>query len=108
MFEENNFLSKIFGKRSGISRTNINTSTYQYLVDKPAWLSLSNATQHREAVASNPVLNGCISILANAAANGKKYLVDLNGKEVAWSSGKTGVKEARRLFLDWPKMKGAS
>ena len=102
MFEENNFLSKIFGKRSGISRTNINTSTYQYLVDKPAWLSLSNATQYREAVASNPVLNGCISILANAAANGKKYLVDLNGKEVAWSSGKTGVKEARKLFIERP------
>jgi phage portal protein BeeE len=54
------------------------------------------------AAASNPVLYGCIDILAKASANGKKYLVDLKGREVSWESGKTGVKECRRLFIDRP------
>ena len=103
MFEQTlNSLGSFFLKHSGINRNTINTSTYQYLVDKPAWLSLSNAKQYREAVASNPVLNGCISILANAAANGKKYIVDLNGKEIPWNSNKAGIKNARRLFIDRP------
>jgi phage portal protein BeeE len=63
---------------------------------------LSNAHQYRQAVAENPVLFGCIDILASAAANGKKYLVDLNGKEVPWTSGKTGVQNARKLFVYRP------
>jgi phage portal protein BeeE len=95
-------LSQFFAKRSGISRNSINTFNYQYLVDKPAWLALCNAHDYRQAVASNPVLYGCIDILASAAANGKKFLVDLNGKEVPWNSGKTGVKQARKLFVDRP------
>ena len=95
-------LSQFFGNRSGVYRNSINTFNYQYLVDKPAWLSLSNVHQYREAVASNPVLYGCIDILASAAANGKKYLVDLKGKEVPWESGKTGVKNAHKLFCERP------
>jgi hypothetical protein len=95
-------LSQLFGRHSGIYRSPTTTFYNQYLVDKPAWLALSNVHQYREAVASNPVLYGCIDILASAAANGKKYLVDLNGKEVPWTSGKTGVKNARRLFVDRP------
>jgi phage portal protein BeeE len=89
-------------KRAGIARSNIATSNYQYLVDKPAWLSLNSPSQYRQAVAENPVLNGCISILAKAVANGQKYLVDLNGNEIAWTSGKTGIKNARRLFIERP------
>jgi phage portal protein BeeE len=95
-------LSQFFGRRSGITRSQINSYNYQYLVDKPAWLSLSNAHEYRLAVAENPVLYGCISILANAAANGKKYLVDLKGKKIPWDSGKTGVKNARKLFVERP------
>jgi phage portal protein BeeE len=103
MFENLNWsLAQYFSKRSGISRNQINTSTYQFLVDKPAWLALSNSHEYRKAVAENPVLNGCISILANAAANGKKYLVDLNGNTISWSSNKSGVKNARKLFVDRP------
>lgn len=103
MFEQINWsLSKFFAKRAGVQRSNINASNYQYLVDRPAWLSLSNVHEYRKAVAENPVLSGCISILANAAANGKKYLVDLNGKEIPWNSGKTGVKNARKLFIERP------
>jgi len=89
-------------KRVGISRSNITTSTYQYLIDKPAWLSLNSPSQYRQAVAENPVLNGCIAILAKAVANGQKYLVDLNGNEIPWTSGKTGVKNARKLFIERP------
>jgi hypothetical protein len=48
------------------------------------------------------VLYGCIDILASAAANGKKYLVDMKGKEVPWDSNKTAVKAARKLFLERP------
>jgi phage portal protein BeeE len=103
MFEKTFYsLSQFFGKQSGIVRSQTNTSSFQYLVDKPAWLSLIDVHDFRKAVAENPVLNGCISILANAAANGKKYLVDLKGKEVPWDSGKTGVKQARKLFIDRP------
>lgn len=97
-----NFIANIANKRVGITRTNITTSNYQYLVDKPAWLSLNNPAQYREAVISNPVLNGCISILAKGVSNGEKYLVDLKGKEIPWSSGLKGVKNARKLFIDRP------
>ncbi|MFA5300075.1 MAG: phage portal protein [Lutibacter sp.] len=89
-------------RRAGVSRNNITTSNYQYLIDKPAWLVLNNTAQFRQAVAENPVLNGCISILAKAIANGQKYLVDLNGNEIPWSSNKAGVKNARRLFIERP------
>lgn len=95
-------ISNYLGKRSGITRSAINTFNYQYLVDKPAWLSLSNNHQYREAVSSNPVLYGCIDILASAAANGKKYLTDLNGNIIPWNSNKAGVKNARRLFIERP------
>jgi phage portal protein BeeE len=101
----NNFwlnLSNWAAKRGGISRNTITTSNFQYLIDKPAWLSLNNASQYRQAVVSNPVLNGCIAILAKAISNGQKYLVDLSGNEIPWSSGKTGVKNARKLFIERP------
>lgn len=103
MFEQTfRSLSQFFGKQSGINRSAINAFNYQYLVDKPAWLSLSNAHEYRKAVAENPVLYGCIDILASAASNGKKYLVDLNGNIIPWNSGKTGVKQAKKLFVDRP------
>jgi phage portal protein BeeE len=103
MFESTfHSLSQFFGRHSGVSRSSINTFNYQYLVDRPAWLALSNAHQYRQAVAGNPVLYGCIDILASAASNGKKYLVDLKGKEIPWTSGQTGVKQALKLFVDRP------
>lgn len=95
-------LASFFGKRSGINRSEVVTSTLAYLNGVPAWLSLATPHEYRQAVQSNPVLNGCISILSDAAANGRKYLVDLNGKEVPWTSGKTGVKNARKLFIERP------
>jgi phage portal protein BeeE len=95
-------LSQFFAKRSGISRNTLNSYNYQFLVDKPAWLTLTNKSQYRQAVAENPVLYGCIDILATAAANGKKYLVDDKGKEVPWTSNKTGVKQVRKLFTRRP------
>jgi phage portal protein BeeE len=103
MFEQAFYsISQFFAKRSGVVRNQLNSFNYQYLVDRPAWLSLTNPHDYRQAVASNPVLYGCIDILASAAANGRKYLVDLKGKEVSWDNGKTGVKQARRLFVDRP------
>ena len=95
-------LSQFFLKRAGVSRNTITSSNFHYLIDKPAWLVLENRSQFRQSVADNPVLYGCIDIRARAAANGKKYLVDLKGKEVPWDSGKTGVKQARKLFIDRP------
>ena len=95
-------LSDLFSRLGGISRTQINASNYQLYVDKPAWLSLSNPSQFRQAVASNPVLYGCIDILSTAAANGKKYLTDLDGKEVPWSDKRQAIQNARRLFVDRP------
>ena len=95
-------LSQFFGKHAGIARNPITSYNYQYLIDKPAWLSLSKSADYRIAVSSNPVLYGCIDILSTAAANGKKYLVDLKGKEIPWDNGRTGVKQARRLFVDRP------
>jgi phage portal protein BeeE len=88
--------------RGGINRNQINSTNYQYLIDKPAWLSLSNNHEYRKAVAENPVLYGCISILAKAAANGMKYIVDQKGNEIPWNSNKTGVANARRLFTERP------
>jgi phage portal protein BeeE len=95
-------LSEFFSRRSGYYRTPNVIHYNEYLIDQPAWLVMSNVHDYRRAVAENPVLYGCIDILASAASNGKKYLVDLNGKEVPWTSGKTGVKQARKLFVDRP------
>ena len=97
-----NFVSEFSSKRAGISRSSITASNYQYLVDKPAWLSLNKPSQYREAVASNPILYGCISIIAKAVSNGQKYLVDLNGKEIPWTSKMKGVQNARKLFIERP------
>lgn len=85
-----------------INRSTFNRTNFQYLVDAPAWLSLANPSQYRAAVQNNPVLYGCIDILASAAANGKKYLVDLNGEEVPWDDKNKVVKAARRLFVERP------
>jgi len=95
-------LSQLFAKFSGVSRSTINASNYQFLVDKPAWLALSNSHQYRQAVAENPVLFGCIDILASCAARGKKYLVDLNEKEIPWNSKRPAVQNARKLFVERP------
>jgi phage portal protein BeeE len=95
-------LSQLFGRLSGVTRSVTNQYSWQYLLDQPAWLVLSNASQYREAVASNPVLYGCIDILASAAANGKKYLVDLDGNEIKWSDKRAAVQNARKLFIERP------
>jgi len=95
-------LSEFFYRLSGISRSSFNRFNYQYLVDRPAWLSLSDASDYRKAVAQNPVLFGCIDILSSAAANGKKYLVDLEGDEIPWNEKKQGVENARKLFVERP------
>jgi len=95
-------LSQLFGRLSGVTRNSINAYNYQHLIDKPAWLSLTNPSQFRQAVSDNPVLYGCIDIRASAAANGKKYIVDNNEKVIPWTSNKAGVKNARKLFLERP------
>ena len=95
-------LSEFFYRLSGISRSSFNRFNYQYLVDRPAWLSLSDGHDHRKAVSTNPVLFGCIDILASAAANGKKYIVDLDGEEIPWNTKKQGIENARKLFVERP------
>lgn len=95
-------LNNWVARKVGISRNSTASSTFQYLIDKPAWLSLSNPTQFRQAVADNPVLNGCVAILAQAAANGVKYLTDLKGNQVPWDSKKPAVQAAKKLFIDRP------
>ena len=95
-------LSEFFYRLSGISRSSFNRFNYQYLVDRPAWLSLSDASDYRKAVAQNPVLFGCIDILASAAANGKKYIVDLDGEEIPWNTKKQGIENAKKLFVERP------
>lgn len=96
-------LSQFFARRAGdIGRSQITSHNYQYLVDQPAWLSLANAHELRQAVADNPVLYGCIDILASASANGKKYLVDNTGAIVAWDEKDKAVQAARKLFVDRP------
>ena len=98
-----NFRSLLNGfNNRGITRDSSVSSSFQFLIDKPAWLSLTNPTQFRQAVSENPVLNGCISILAQAAANGRKYLVDLDGNEVPWSDKKPAVQAAKKLFVNRP------
>ena len=93
-------IGDLFAK--GITRNSIRRTNFQYLVDQPAWLSLSNPSQYRAAVQNNPVLYGCIDILASAAANGKKYLVDLNGNEVEWDDKSKVVQKVRQLFVFRP------
>lgn len=88
--------------RAGVNRNSINSSNYQFLIDKPAWLSLSSPSDYRKAVSENPIINGCINILAKAASNGVKYLTDLKGNEISWHSNKAGVAELRRLFVESP------
>lgn len=95
-------IANSISSKIGIRRNQISSSNFQYLIDKPSWLSLSNPTQFRRAVSENPVLNGCMAILAQAAANGEKYLVDADGKMVNWSSRKPAVQAARKLFVDRP------
>ena len=88
--------------KSGIQRNSTASSSYQFLIDSPAWLSLSNPSHYRKAVSSNPVLNGCISILAQAAANGIKYVTDLEGNEIPWDTNKPAIQAAKKLFVDRP------
>ena len=95
-------LSQFFYKLSGISRSSFNSSNYQYLIGSPAWLKLSNASDYRKATQENPVLYGCIDILATAAANGRKYLVDKDGQEVPWDQKGVAIDNARKLFVDGP------
>jgi len=104
MLEQLNLsIANWFARRAGGNLLNsTNSRYYNYLIDKPAWLALSTPRQYREAVSENPILNGCISILSKACANGKKYLVDQKGKEISWDSRQTGVQNARRLFLERP------
>ena len=97
-----NFKNLFSSNKNGISRDASTQSHYQFLIDKPAWLSLSNPTQLRQAVQDNPVLNGCISILAQAASNGIKYLTDLEGNEIPWSDKRPAVQAAKKLFVDRP------
>lgn len=89
-------------RKVGIARNTTNSTSHQYLIDKPAWLSLTNPTQFRQAVSTNPVLSGCVSILAQAAANGIKYLVDLEGNKISWNDKRPAVQAARKLFIDRP------
>lgn len=96
------FRSLLSGKRYGISRSNITSHNYTYLIDKPAWLKLSNASELRQSVADNPVLYACIDILATASSNGKKCLVDNTGAAVSWNEKDKAVQAARRLFVDRP------
>lgn len=93
-------IGDLFSK--GVTRNSVKRTNWQYLVDQPAWLSLSNPSQYRAAVQNNPVLYGCIDILASAAANGKKYLVDLNGNEVSWDDKNQVVQKVRQLFVFRP------
>lgn len=86
----------------GNSRKDLNAFNYQYLIDKPAWLSLSTATDYRKAAEENPVVSGCLSILCKAAANGKKYLVDTSGNDVSWDSKTAAVQKAKKLFTQRP------
>ena len=96
-------LSQFFARRAGdIGRSQITSHNYQHLIDQPAWLSLANASELRQAVADNPVLYGCIDILASAAANGKKYLVDNTGAEVSWNEKDAAVQAVKRLFVKRP------
>jgi len=95
-------LVQLLSGRSGINRNSTLASSFQYLIDSPAWLSLSHPSDYRKAVSNNPVLNGCISILAQAAANGVKYLTDLDGNEIPWDTNKPAVQSARQLFVDRP------
>jgi len=93
-------IGDLFSK--GISRSTQKRTNFQYLIDQPAWLTLSNPSQYRAAVQQNPVLYGCIDILASAAANGKKYLVDLEGNEVRWDEKDAAVQKCRQLFVFRP------
>ena len=86
----------------GITRNTSLSSSYEFLIDKPSWLSLSTPHQYREAISENPVLNGCISILSQAAANGIKYITDLEGNEIPWDTNKPAVQAAKSLFVDRP------
>lgn len=101
----NNFFYKLGSwslNKAGVNISQMPANNLQYLIDKPAWCSLSNPSELREAVSSNPVLNGCIDILARAASNGTKYLTDLKGNEIAWDSSKEVIKRARKLFIESP------
>ena len=89
-------------RKSGVDISSTTTNNLQYLVDKPAWLSLSNPHELRQAVSSNPVLNGCIDILSRAASNGNKYITDLKGNEISWDKNTEVVKKIRKLFLESP------
>jgi phage portal protein BeeE len=89
-------------KKAGVNISEIANNRIQYLIDKPAWLSLSNPHELREAVSSNPVLNGCIDILSRAASNGNKYITDIKGNEISWDKNTEVVKKLRKLFLEAP------
>ena len=94
------FLTNLFN--SGNRRKDLTEFNYQYLIDKPAWLSLSQPADYRKAAAENPVVNGCIQILCKAAANGNKYLVDKTGADVSWDEKDIIVQKAKKLFKTRP------
>ena len=89
-------------RRRGTNINQTNQSYYQYLIDQPAWLSLTTPHHYAEAAAENPVVNGCTSIIAQAAANGVKYLVDLKGNEVSWDSRSVAVQQVKKLLVSRP------
>jgi phage portal protein BeeE len=89
-------------RRRGTNINQTNQSFFQYLIDKPAWLSLSSPHHYAEAAAENPIVNGCIFIIAQAAANGVKYLIDEKGNEVPWDKRNVVVQQVRKLLLNRP------
>jgi len=74
-----------------------------YLINKPSWVSLSNATDLELAARKNSIVKSCINILSKSAANARKVAVDVNTDEIIpWTDKRTGIQEAYNLLISRP------
>lgn len=98
-----NIASSILGYNPFRQNLSINAFNTQWINNKPSWISLSTPDHFEKAVRFNPVVKACINLLSISASNGRKYLEDTRtGEEIPWTSNRAAVKNAFRLFNQFP------
>lgn len=90
------------------SAFNVNTGGvmaggYQFMSDKPSWISLSCPEDFEKAVRFNPVVKSVINLLATSASNGRKVAVDIKtGEVIPWTDKDKAIQKAYQLLIQRP------
>ena len=105
MFQDirNSLARALTGNRPFQSTPHLGNFTRAWNLSKPEWIGLSNPEDFENAIRFNPIVKACINLIANAAANGVKYLEDVKtGERIEWTDQRAGVQNAKRLFTGFP------